>query len=381
MTSRPHRPSRSVAASLAAVLALAVPALTAASTPASAAPPATTSATIVAVPAASAAAAATSRPAAAKKPAPGAAARRYLGVSPSRHAWFSGAWVGGYMSAARAASWGTWRGTPSDVTLTFPERRTWADIEKSTWHIDTFKGFRGVLVYGLPLLPTTAKPAQLGEVAAGKHDATFAKVARDLRARGRGKAVVRIGWEANGTWMSYSVTARTAPAYRAAFRRVAKVMKAAAPGLLFSFDVNCGTTLSGQSNRLDSLNRLYPGNDVVDLVGCSAYDWDVIGATSEASWKRALAPAKGVGIGDVARFARTHGKGLAMAEWGLAAKSRDGHGDNPFYIRKMKQFFDANADVLVLESYFNAPEADMRNSIWAQVPQNPKAGAAYRQLW
>lgn len=321
------------------------------------------------------------RPAAVRKGRPGAAANRYLGRSGSSHVWHSGAWVGGWMSATRATRWGTWRGTPSDVTLTFPERNTWKHLANSTWHIDTFRGFRGRLVYGLPILPDTAKPADLKAVAAGRHDAVFRKIARDLRVRGRGNSVVRVGWEANGTWMPYSVTAANAKDYRAAFRRVATVMNRESPALLFSFDINCGTMLRGQSSRLDSLTRLYPGNDVVDLVGCSTYDWDVLGATSEASWRRAIAPPKAVGVADVATFARARGKGMAISEWGLARQLYDGNGDNPFYIAKMKQFFDANNDVLVLESYFNAPENHMRSSLWTEAPQNPKAAAVYRRLW
>lgn len=312
--------------------------------------------------------------------APGASAKRYLGTSPSRLAWFSGAWVGGDMSAARVNRWGPWRGTPSDTTLTFPEYATWDTLTHSAWHIDTFKGFAGRLVYGLPMLPKNAKPAQLKDVAAGKHDATFRTIARDLRNRGRGNAIVKVGWEANGDWMSFSATATTAPTFRAAWRRIAQVMAKESPGLVFSFEVNCGTALRGQTNRLDSLTRLYPGDDVVDLVGCSTYDWWITGATTEATWKTAIRPARGPGIADVAVFARAKRKGLSISEWGLAAKSRSGNGDNPFYIRKMKQFFDANADILVLEQYFNEP-AGMGNSLWPEAPQNPKAAAVYRQLW
>lgn len=311
----------------------------------------------------------------------GAAARRYMGASASTLTWHSGAWVGGWMSATRAARWGTWRDTVSDSTLTFPEWGTWAALEKSTWHIDTFKGFKGRLVYGLPLLPRNGKPAQLTAVAAGKHDATFRKVARDLRTRGRGNSIVRIGWEANGTWMPFSVTAATSKNYRNAYRRVAQVMRKESPGLLFAFDINCGTPLKGQTNRLDSLTKLYPGNDVVDLIGCSAYDWDVIGATNETSWKRSIRPAKSVGVADIATFARARGKGMSFSEWGLAPKNRDGNGDNPFYIRKMKQFFDLNSDILVMENYFNEPAATMLSSLWTEAPQNPKSAALYRQLW
>ena len=61
----------------------------------------------------------------------------------------------------------------------------------------------------------------------------------------------------------------------------------------------------------------------------------------------------------MADFAREHGKGLSIPEWGLASPADGGLGDNPFYIEKMRSFFEANADVLVLESYFSEPETSL----------------------
>ena len=55
-------------------------------------------------------------------------------------------------------------------------------------------------------------------------------------------------------------------------------------------------------------------------------------------------------------------------------------GDNPFYIEKMRSFFEANADVLVLESYFSEPETSLANSIW-DPDQNSQASAVYARLW
>ena len=153
------------------------------------------------------------------------------------------------------------------------------------------------------------------------------------------------------------------------------------PALVFSFEVNCGTALKGQKNRLDSLTKLYPGNDVVDLVGCATYDWWITGARNEKTWRTSIRPPKGPGIADVASFARAKRKGLSISEWGLATKRRKGNGDNPFYIRKMHQFFRANSDVLVLENYFNVPDKHMKNSIWSVKPQNPKSGVEYKRLW
>ena len=44
------------------------------------------------------------------------------------------------------------------------------------------------------------------------------------------------------------------------------------------------------------------------------------------------------------------------------------------------EFFDANADVLVIESYFNEPGTSLNNSIWDPVVM-PKASETYRRLW
>lgn len=285
------------------------------------------------------------------------------------------------MSGTRATKWGTWRGASSDVTPTFPEWQTWSELENSTWHIDTYRGFEGRLLYGLPLLPRGADASRLRDVADGKHDATFRKVARGLRTRDRGDSIVRVDWEANGTWMSYSVTSRTAADYRDAFARVASVMRKEAPDLLFSFDVNCGSMLKGQGSRLDSLTKIYPGDDAVDLVGCSMYDWSVLGATTPQQWRLAIRPPKAVGLADIAAFARAHGKGMSVPEWGLAPPSQEGNGDNPFFIRAMHEFFVANDDVLAVESYFNEGGTDQRSSLWPQKPQNPKAAAEYHRLW
>lgn len=128
------------------------------------------------------------------------------------------------MSGARAEAFGRWRGTPLDAVTTYPDKRTWATIRDSAWHITTFRSTPGRLVYGLPLLPDTG-PGTLADVAKGRYDGVFRQVAKDLKANGRGNSIVRIGFEANGTWFRYGGTAKNATTWKAAYRRVAKVMK------------------------------------------------------------------------------------------------------------------------------------------------------------
>ena len=101
----------------------------------------------------------------------------------------------------------------------------------------------------------------------------YRKVARDLVTEGRGRSIVRIGWEANGDWFRWNATARTAPQYVAAFRHIVGVLRSVAPDLVIDFDISCGVPLRGQKDRLAALTELYPGDDAVDIVGCDTYDW------------------------------------------------------------------------------------------------------------
>jgi hypothetical protein len=301
-------------------------------------------------------------------------ARSVLGPPPSGGRWHSGIWAGGGMARTRRVNaFGAWRGTAADAVTQYPERTTWQTFYDSSWHISTYAKFDGTLVYGLPMLPEKGI-GNFDSIVEGAHDWVYRKVAGDLVAAGRGRSIVRIGWEANGDWYRWGATAATAEQYIEAYRHIAGVLTSVAPELVIDFDISCGTPLSGQQDRLAALTKLYPGDDVVDLVGCDTYDWYNTKAENEVTWTMAMRPRGRVGIADVADFARAHGKGLSIPEWGLASPADGGLGDNAFYIEKMRSFFEANADVLVLESYFSEPETSLANSIW-NPDQNPQSSA------
>lgn len=307
-------------------------------------------------------------------------ARELIGAPRSGGEWLSGVWPGGdTITGSRADAFGAWRGTPVDAAITYPASKTWQSIHDSSWHITTYDGFQGVLVYGLPMLPTD-DDGDFTSIARGDHDWVYRKVAQDLVAYGRGRSIVRIGWEANGDWFPWNAKAGQGAQYVAAFRHIVAVLRAEAPELVIDFDVACGTKLRGGRDRLDTLNLLYPGDDVVDVVGCDTYDWYHTSAKDTNSWNESKKPEDAVGIQDIADFARAHGKGLTVPEWGLASRQEGGEGDNPYYITKMRSFFEANADVLVLDSYFNEPMTSIANSIWDPV-QAPEASAVYQRLW
>lgn len=307
-------------------------------------------------------------------------AREVLGEPRSGGAWHSGIWTGGdSASGGRVEEFGDWRALPVDAITMYPATDNWETVRTSTWHIETFADSPAVLAYGLPLLPTSSGDS-LADVAAGSADDVFRTIARQLVDNDRDVTIVRIGWEANGDWFPWNATAEQAEDYKAAFRRVATVMKEVSPNFVIDFDIGCGVPLRGQRDRLDGLTLLYPGDDVVDLVGCDTYDWHTVKSTDEASWAHAKNPSNAPGIGDVADFAREHGKGLSYPEWGVASLQEDGVGDNPYFIAQMHAFFEDNADVLVLESYFSEPDTTLANSIWDPV-QMPESSQEYRRLW
>ena len=307
-------------------------------------------------------------------------ARELLGTSRSGEPWHSGIWAGGDTATGdRVERFGQWRGAPVDAITMYPATQTWETIRGSNWHIETFASSPAVLAYGLPLLPVDSGDT-LADIAAGKQDDVFREIATLLVQHGRGNSIIRVGWEANGAWFPWNTTLDTAEDYRDAFRHVVTVMKQYAPDLVFDFDIGCGVKLRGQKDRLASLAELYPGDDVVDLVGCDTYDWHHTTTVDEASWQLTQRPTDSPGIADVVDFAKAHGKGVSFPEWGLASPAEGGQGDNPYFITMMREFFEANADVLVLEGYFSEPSTSLANSIW-EPDQNPRSSEVYRRLW
>lgn len=299
---------------------------------------------------------------------------------PRSRGWQSGAWTGGAPAGTvRIQAFGEWRGAPADVVTTYPAYKTWDELRGSDYDVHIFDGFQGRLAYGLPLLPH-GETASLAGVALGLHDDVWLTVADTLLRHSRGDSYVRVGLEANGTWFPWGATVTTAADFRAAYRHVVTVMRTRAPNLIFDFDLTCGRGLEGSSDRMASLTDLYPGDDVVDVVGCDHYDNYSTKARAPQEWARASAPADGPGLVDVAKFARDHRKGFSVPEWGLASKSNAGLGDNPYFIKAICNFFKANADVLLFENYFSEPEASLGSSLW-DPDQNPRSATQYLQLW
>ena len=309
----------------------------------------------------------------------GSATSRILGTPRSGKPWFSGAWRGAPFTPSAVDAIGTWRGAPMDAVTTYSNKESLNLIANSQWNVSTFNGFGGILSYNLTPIPQD-RSASFASVARGDQDWVWRQNAKILKDNGRGTSLVNIGWEMNGNWWSWSATAATAEQYKAAFNRIATVMRAEAPGLKFGFILACGTGLSGGTNRLDAMTKLYPGDANVDVVGCNTYDWWGDKARTDAEFANHIQPGGAPGIADLADFARQRGKGMAIPEWGPASTAVQGSGDNPFFIRKMFEWLTANKDVVVLENYFMEEGSGVGNSLVSPV-QMPNAAEAYKSLW
>ncbi len=308
-----------------------------------------------------------------------------LGTPPSGLPWHSGVAVG-FPSANTLTlnEFGRWRGRPVDVVATYSNWQSWSGLGdfSSTFQPAYLEGFQGRLVYLLPL-STQDDPQSWEAIAAGDHDTVWRGIAHNLVANGQPRAVIRLGWEPNVEgWPWTPSTAAQVQSYQKAYRHVHDVLKGVAPGLLFDFSIGCGSPMPDQTDRLDSLTKLYPGDDVVDIVGCWFPDALTTTGGSEAEWQQALRPALAPGAQDVVDFARQHGKGASFAEWQLVdmmGMPPAGRGDDPHFVQKMFAFFQANADVLVYEAVVD----DINRIAGFSLSRGdfPAASKAYRDLW
>jgi hypothetical protein len=236
-----------------------------------------------------------------------------------------------------------------------------------------------LLVVSLALLPRQNK-GQFAQCAAGQFDGSFRQVGANLKATGAKGVVVRLGWEANIGSDSHPWgvdSAAQVPAYRACWRRAAAALKAGGSGVLVEW-----TSAKKTQNKALSLAAMYPGDDAVDVIGVHYYDsgpekntqalWDQYYNASFNGWPW--------GLGAWLQFAKSHGKRVGVAEWGLWR--RDGlsaaQADDPVYIANMYRFFKANAGSVAYETYFNAM-ADQH--LLCPSTQFPRATATYKALW
>lgn len=272
-------------------------------------------------------------------------------------------WVrlsGGYFGAGNyvgANAFATWRGTPVPVVGDYTAG-TWAGIA-NPWELTQWRGRGRKVDLAVWMFPAGTNVA---DVIAGRYDAYYRQLGTAVRSFGVANVTLRLGWEMNGNWYAWGAGRISAADYVAAWRRIATVVRAAAPGAMFTWSPNPGKL----TNAL--VGAYYPGDAYVTFVGLSAYDasgsWTTLrDGVAGLRWQR--------------DFAAAHGKPVAIPEWGLVDRNNWGQGDNATYIANMAAWFSQSN--LAYQLYYEVDASDGRHAL--QTGQYPLGAAKYRALF
>jgi hypothetical protein len=227
----------------------------------------------------------------------------------------------------------------------------------------TAPGTKRQLIITQNLIPISAQSEDwrhLGAAGAYVHHARV--LARNLVAAGLGNSIIRLSHEANGDWYPDSI-GNTDAQYGlwAQFWRETVLAMRSVPGADFRFD----WCINGRYRPI-ALDKWYPGDDVVDIIGIDAYDGGV--PSGQRRW--ATIYDRPLGIHDVERFAAAHRKPLSIPEWGVAPIGFQlSGGDDAAYVDGIASVVRNNN--VAYQSYFS-------NHQWAtQLATGPTSLAAY----
>lgn len=225
---------------------------------------------------------------------------------------------GGCTGRDRLPAFEQWLGRKVDMMVDFLSVDSWKGLESTAiWGGECWRDWGGRVVISIPMLPRDGQ-STLAEGAAGRYDEHIRKIATNLAERGHGHAIIRIGWEFNASWYTWS-SIREPKDYIAYWRRFVAVMRSV-PGTQFRFDW-CPILGVGVA----SPEPAYPGDDVVDIIGADVYNVNYFPpSVSSAQRWQALRDAP-FGLNWHQGFASAHGKPMSFPEWGTGTRP-DGHG-------------------------------------------------------
>ncbi len=293
---------------------------------------------------------------------------------------------------ANVDAFGTWLGRPATVAASFEAKVTWDDIDGADWQLGPWsswvraKSGRNISL-GVPMLPQSG--ASLASCASGQYDSRWRTLANELSAYGLHWAYLRLGWEMDGTWYSWTAASGSGKeaSYAGCFRRMVQTMRQAQPANQWKFVLN--PTIGWNSKSY--LDAIWPGDAYVDVVAIDFYDqsWasntypypSNCDATCRQTRQQNAWNDYSKKLFMLRDFAIAHGKTVALPEWGVAVRP-DGHGggDNPFFIRKMHEFINDPANKVAYHVYWDVKASDLDAQLSSST-RFPQSAALFKQLF
>ncbi len=279
-----------------------------------------------------------------------------------------GVYLGGGSKTSAIAKYEKWFGGDIGVAVHFLQRSSWADANETLeWVIRVRKSDNRRISLAVPMLMNSG--GTLAQGAAGKFDANFKSYAQKLVAGGQRDAIIRLGWESDGTWYRWSALKDPAN-FKKYFQRIVKVMRSV-PGQNFSFDWN--TAINTQRDP----SKYYPGDAYVDIVSLDAYDRTYTAKLKDPVKRFESMKTRPGGLNWLKSFATSRNKQMAIPEWGLSRQHLAGvNPDNPVFIKEMYKWITANRPLYY--SYFERNGGDKHALMGGQYP---KSAAAFKQLF
>lgn len=262
----------------------------------------------------------------------------------------------------------SWLGRDVQLALDFLGDRSIQEWSNIGWWARCWGQLGGdvVPVLSVPLLPRSGG-ATLEKGAEGAYDAIFTGMAQTLKNQGVRRAIIRLGWEFNGDWYPWRAQGKEEAWKRYWARAVQAMRKVDGIELRFDWCPNIG-------EQKVSPEKLYPGDEHVDIIGMDVYN---VGRASDplpARWRHLMDMP--FGLRWHAAFAASRGKKMSYPEWGTGINSQGtGGGDDPHYVCAMAAWMKQLGERLSYQAYWNE-----KASFDAQLDSGglPLAAQAYR---
>ena len=310
------------------------------------------------------------------------------------------------------AAYAKWLNRPVMWALDYTPGATWDNIQGENWWLHHWSDWKKAVpgrrfVLTVPLLPGpkdlsgpkkglgAGQSVSLASGARGEYNTYFQKLAENLVKYGLGDSVLRLGWEFDGNWFTWS--ARKDPdSFAAYFREIVKTMRAVPGAEKLQFCWNPG---AGGDKKFRQ-ESAWPGDDYVDIIGLDIYDqsWmpgtyplpvDATPEDKEArrrkSWDEMLNGDHGLNFWR--DFGVEHHKPLAFPEWGDDNRPDNHDGDdNVVFIEGMHKFITDPMNNVYFQLYFDVNAGDGHHQLSPGLDgkyqtEFPLASARFKELF